>query len=148
MLVVIYTADGHTLLLKRIRPVFWQSVTGSLEWPDEKPSDAARREVYEETGIEATDGWLDWNMSRFFPILSDHGDRFAPDTYLNYEHMFSLELVEVCPVTLASGEHDNSEWCSFQDARNRVWSWTNRIALSQVSRQWADDTGCARVGSP
>ena len=138
MLVVIYTVGGHTLLLRRIRPVFWQSVTGSLEWPDEKPADAARREVYEETGIEATDGWLDWNISRCFRILSDYRDRFAPDTHFNHEHMFSLELSEACPATLANSEHDDSEWCSFRDARNRIWSWTNRIALNQVSRRWVE----------
>jgi len=138
VLVVIYTVGGHTLLLRRIRPVFWQSVTGSLEWPDEKPADAARREVYEETGIEATDGWLDWNISRCFRILSDYRDRFAPDTHFNHEHMFSLELSEACPATLASSEHDDSEWCSFRDARNRIWSWTNRIALNQVSRRWVE----------
>ena len=138
VLVVIYTVGGHTLLLKRIRPVFWQSVTGSLEWPAEKPADAARREDYEETGIEATDGWLDWNISRFFPILREHRDCFAPDMYFNHEHMFSLELIEVCPVTLASSEHDDSEWCSFHGAKKRIWSWTNRIALNQVSRRWSE----------
>ena len=35
VLVVVHTPAGQTLLLKRARPVFWQSVTGSLEWPDE-----------------------------------------------------------------------------------------------------------------
>ena len=63
-MVVVYTAAGETLLLKRLQPVFWQSVTGSLEWPDETPEDAARREVYEETGIEADAGWIDWKISR------------------------------------------------------------------------------------
>ena len=52
VVVVVYTKAGETLLLERLQPVFWQSVTGSLEWPDEPPEDAAHREVYEETGME------------------------------------------------------------------------------------------------
>ena len=138
VLVVVYTTGGHALLLKRICPVFWQSVTGSLKWPDEKPADAARREVYEETGIEATAGWHDWNTSHFFPILPIYSDRFAPGTKFNHEHIFSLELDDVCPVNLMSGEHSDSEWCSLDSARNRVWGWTNRVALGQVISRWVE----------
>ena len=53
VLVVVYTVSGQTLLLKRNRPVFWQSITGSLKWPDESAPDAAYRELEEETGIHA-----------------------------------------------------------------------------------------------
>ena len=45
VLVVVYTVSGQTLLLKRKRPIFWQSITGSLKWPDESASDAAYREL-------------------------------------------------------------------------------------------------------
>ena len=54
VLVVIHTTDGQVLLLERAdRPGFWQSVTGSLDAPDEAPCAAARREVQEETGLTA-----------------------------------------------------------------------------------------------
>ncbi|MGD8932832.1 MAG: NUDIX domain-containing protein, partial [Chromatiales bacterium] len=43
VLVVVYTAGGEVLLLRRTRPRdFWQSVTGSLHW-GESPRQAARR---------------------------------------------------------------------------------------------------------
>ena len=131
-MVVVYTAAGETLLLERVQPVFWQSVTGSLEWPNETPEDAARREVYEETGIEAGAGWIDWKISRYFPILSAYRDRFAPGTRVNQEHMFSLKLSEPCLVNLMREEHSESEWLPLTKGRDRVWSWTNRAALDQV----------------
>ena len=57
VLVVIHTPDGQVLLLERAdRPGFWQSVTGSLDAPDEPPVKAAVREVFEETGLRVGEG--------------------------------------------------------------------------------------------
>ena len=54
VLVVVYSADSQVLMLRRHEPpTFWQSVTGSLEW-GEQPEQAARRELVEETGLDAT----------------------------------------------------------------------------------------------
>ncbi len=50
VLVVIHSADLQVLMLERAdRPGFWQSVTGSLDAPDEALDATARREVLEET---------------------------------------------------------------------------------------------------
>ena len=57
VLVVIHTPDGQILLLERAdRPGFWQSVTGSLDAPDEPLALAAAREVFEETGLRVDEG--------------------------------------------------------------------------------------------
>jgi dATP pyrophosphohydrolase len=54
VLVVIHTPTLEILLLERAdHPGWWQSVTGSLE-QDETPTQAARREVEEETGLVIT----------------------------------------------------------------------------------------------
>ena len=52
VLVVIYTAAGDVLLIRRAdAPDFWQSVTGSKDRVEESFRDTAVREVQEETGI-------------------------------------------------------------------------------------------------
>ena len=47
VLVVIYTPNLDVLLIERAdRPGFWQSVTGSLDSPDESPAATAARELH------------------------------------------------------------------------------------------------------
>jgi len=54
VLVVIYTADLQVLLMERAdAPGFWQSVTGSQE-AGETLTQTALREVFEETGLDAS----------------------------------------------------------------------------------------------
>ena len=55
VLVVIHTDALEVLLIERAdAPGFWQSVTGSRDFPEEAFEATAIREVAEETGIDAT----------------------------------------------------------------------------------------------
>ena len=78
VLVVIHTPALDVLLLERARhPGFWQSVTGSQEG-DEPLPETARREVREETGIEAGIGELtDWRMTNRYEIFAEWRDRYG-----------------------------------------------------------------------
>jgi len=82
VLVVIHTSAMEVLLLERAdRPGFWQSVTGSLDAPDEPLLLTAARELFEETGIVA-DGELirlrDWGLSNIYEIYPVWRHRYAP----------------------------------------------------------------------
>ena len=72
VLVVIHTADLQVLLIERAdRPGFWQSVTGSIDTLGEPFIDAARRELFEETGIVADGERIvlrDWQLSNIYTI--------------------------------------------------------------------------------
>jgi dihydroneopterin triphosphate diphosphatase len=131
VLIVVHTAGREVLLLERVaRAGFWQSVTGSLESIDEPPAEAARREVLEETGIEARpQEYRRWSLAYTFEIFPQWRDRFVPGTTHNMEQVFSLELPERVPVTLAPAEHVAHCWLPWREAAAKCFSWSNRDAI-------------------
>ena len=137
VLVVIHTMDLEVLLLERaLRPGYWQSVTGSIDHPDEPLEIAAAREVMEETGIDAASGRLErWNVVNSFEIYAQWRHRFAPGTLYNREHVFSLALSERCTVTLARDEHIAYEWLTWRLAAERCFSWSNRDAIRMLGER-------------
>jgi dATP pyrophosphohydrolase len=132
-LVVIYTKQLDILLLSRAdKSNFWQSVTGSLE-ADESPLETAKREVLEETGIVCENYLLqDWNLSHEYKIFSHWQYRYAPGVIYNTEHIFGLELPEKLPVTLSPNEHIDFKWVTLEEAKKKVFSWTNVKALEKL----------------
>jgi dATP pyrophosphohydrolase len=134
VLVVIYTEHLEVLLLERsVRPGFWQSVTGSLDWPQEPLRAAAAREVMEETGIDAASGRLArWNVANTFEIYGQWRHRFAPGVTHNTEHVFGLALARALPVRLAADEHVAFAWLPWREAAAKCFSWTNRDAIRML----------------
>jgi len=131
VLVLVHTAALEVLLLERAqRPGYWQSVTGSLESPDEPIEHAARRELHEETGLAAEQGRLRrWNLINTFEIYGHWRHRFAPGTTHNTEHVFSFALPGRMPVTLAPEEHRALLWLPWRAAAEKCFSWSNRDAI-------------------
>lgn len=133
VLVVIHSRALDVLLLERVSPPgAWQSVTGSLE-PGESPFQTAIREVFEETGIDATAHPLrDWHIRNRFEIRAEWRARYAPGVTHNDEHVFSLCIPAEAPVTLAPTEHTAYIWLPAREAAMQVFSWTNRDAILRL----------------
>lgn len=129
-LVVIHTPDLKVLVLERAdHPGFWQSVTGS-QHEGEALADTAIREVGEETGIDARRFRLEeWNLSNVYEIYPVWRHRYAPGVTHNTEHVFGLEVPGEMPVALAPREHLSSQWLPWNEAADRVFSWSNRKAI-------------------
>ncbi len=133
VLVVIYTADLEVLLIERAdRPGFWQSVTGSQD-AGETLAETARREVREETGLDAGEYELtDWKKENRYEIYLRWRGRYAPGITHNTEHVFGLRLPQRMPVTLAEREHLQFIWLPWRDAADRVFSWSNADAIREL----------------
>lgn len=139
VLVVIHTPSLDVLLLERAsHPGYWQSVTGSQE-EGENLIDTARREVFEETGLDAGKYALtDWHLTNTFEIFPEWRHRYAPGVTHNLEHVFALQVPAPIPVTLAPGEHLAYQWLPWRQAAQECFSWSNRDAILLLPERTAD----------
>jgi dATP pyrophosphohydrolase len=129
VLVLVCTRAGDVLLMERTRPHgFWQSVTGSLEW-GESARDAARRELFEETGLRAGHRLVDLHAGERFPIVPPWRARYAPGVRINREHWFLLQLPRRRTIRVNRQEHRQFRWLNVAEAAARATSWTNRDAI-------------------
>ena len=128
VLVIIYTKNKDILLLKKNNDKdMWQSVTGSLN-ENEKPIDAAKREVFEETGL-TSDKIFDCNKQYIFEIYEMWRYKYEDGVTHNTEHVFLLELEEKIDIVIDKSEHLQYEWLSRVKAAEKVFSHTNRQAI-------------------
>lgn len=136
-LVLVHTLDLRVLLLERADyPDHWQSVTGSQE-PGETLAETATRELFEETGIVASDygGLIDWELSNVFEIFPQWRQRYPSGTSHNTEHVFALCVPEPVRVRLAPGEHLRYAWLPWMQAAAQCFSWSNRAAIEALPQR-------------
>ena len=134
VLIVVVTDDGHALLLRRAKPFdFWQSITGSLQ-EGESHADAAARELREETGL-SEEGALHYSgVSRQFVIDPRWRDKFAAGSIENVEFEWHYHLPARIDIEICHDEHSEYCWMPLAAAAERVWSWTNRDALTGLMK--------------
>ncbi|MCO6427480.1 dihydroneopterin triphosphate diphosphatase [Nitrosomonas communis] len=130
VLVIVHTDDLQVLLLERAdHPGYWQSVTGSQD-QDETLLQTAIREVKEETGLNALCYELtDWHMQNQYEIFQEWRWRYAPGITHNTEHVFGLKIPKIAPISIATREHLRFIWLPWQEAAEKVFSWSNSEAI-------------------
>jgi dATP pyrophosphohydrolase len=141
VLVVIHTAAPalEVLLIERAdKAGFWQSVTGSLDAPDEPLLATAARELFEETGIVADGEHIvlrDWHLANIYEIYPHWRHRYAPGVIHNTEHVFSVEVPRDMTITLSPREHLRHQWLPVLAAADACFSSSNAEAILQLPRR-------------
>jgi len=145
---------GEFLLIERAdKPGYWQSVTGSLDFPDESPLLAAVRELQEETGFQATPisvptvcdshpkdllvpGLLrPWPQSLQYEIFEHWRHRYPPGVTQNTEHWFMVCVPVDFSPQLASNEHVGFAWLDARQAAERCFSPNNAQAILELANR-------------
>jgi len=122
------------LLLRRVdsHGGFWQTVTGSLE-AGETHTDAAIREVYEETGYQPHhDALIPLGIVNRFEIAPQWRVKYAPDVTHNEEVCFALEVARQ-DVLIDPVEHDAFVWVDYDTAAQMIYWESTRRALEAVA---------------
>lgn len=129
VLVIVATHTQKILcLLRSDHPLFWQSITGSLQ-EGESPKAAALRELYEETGLQEKEGELvDCQYSVYFDIYPHWRHRYHPEVKQNLEHVFCFLVEEQQDIKL-SHEHTKYCWLPKKEAITIMASPSNQTAI-------------------
>jgi 8-oxo-dGTP pyrophosphatase MutT (NUDIX family) len=119
------TMRGYEFLILK-RPEshgnIWQPITGHIE-KGEKPLEAAKREVKEETGID--------NISRI--VDPEVSYEFTSDNKKNYkEYLFGFEVPQTIEEITISDEHVNYSWLNAETSRQMIHWQNNKEGLDKL----------------
>ena len=109
----------------------YQFVAGGGE-DDEKPIEAASREIYEEISVKAIE-IVPLTSMTYIPanvISRKHRDLWPPDTIVIPEYAFGFECVSE---VILSSEHAGLEWMSYDEALSRLTWDSNKTALYELN---------------
>ncbi len=126
--------DTVEYLLMRRAPTgksgaIWQTVVGSARW-GERLVEAARREVYEETGLTRLQGIMAIGYAFAFDFTFAQSS-YAPHVNRIYNTVFASEVVSDKPVFL-SEEHTEYGWFRYEEALERTHWPEEREALLRL----------------
>lgn len=109
----------------------WQFIAGGGE-DDETPIEAAKREAFEESGINA-ENWKQLKTLFYLPVTviqQKCRKNWDKDTYVIPEYTFGVECTD--RITL-SDEHTEYRWETYEAAYKKLKWDSNRTALYELN---------------
>ena len=135
--IVVVVRRGAEFLVMRRAPErlgYWSLVAGGLE-AGESPSEAAQRELLEETGLESKVRPLAVALS--YSLLDDPPAiraRYAPGVERVTVHAFVVDAPGKWEPAL-DAEHDRHEWCDLDEALALLFYDTTKSAVRAAARE-------------
>jgi 8-oxo-dGTP pyrophosphatase MutT (NUDIX family) len=110
----------------------WQTVVGSVRWEEER-IEAARREVFEETGLTLLRGITAIGFAFSFPIRLRENQKswYAPDVTEINNTVYASGVITARPVSLCP-EHVDFGWFPFAEAMARLHWPEEKEALARL----------------
>ncbi len=108
----------------------WQFIAGGGE-DDETPLEAAKREAFEEGGVQS-DKWVELKSLSYIPaaVISErHRRHWNKDTYVIPEYAFGFESPKDIRL---SHEHTECVWLTYDEAVKKLKWDSNRTALYEL----------------
>ena len=109
---------------------YWQAIAGGGE-DEETPVEAAKREAWEEAGIDREAVLTPLDSSATVPVTAFGGFRWGPDVFVIPERCFAVDVTGHA-LTL-SEEHDDMQWVSYEVAENLLHWDSNKNALWELN---------------
>ena len=130
-------SGGVEYLLLRRAPMsnagsIWQTVVGGANW-HEGLAEAARREVYEETGLTQLHGLtaIGYAFSFTLRLPENQASAYAPGVTDIRNTVFAAGVVSKEPIALCH-EHINYGWFSYQEALEKIYWPEEKEALARL----------------
>lgn len=129
--------DAHLLLCHRVREDYWHTVAGALE-PGETYAEAARRELLEESGLDADP--TDLELEQRYAMTEDVRELYAEGIEEVVVGNFYVAVPGGWEPTL-NEEHDRYEWVDLNRARELVRWPETREAIDVLARRLGERQG-------
>lgn len=110
----------------------WQFIAGGGE-DDEEPAATARREAFEEAGIDGELKWLALDSTASIPRTAYPDATWPSSVLIIPEISFAVDVADAA-VSL-SHEHDRFDWLDYESARERLTWDSNRVALWELQQR-------------
>jgi 8-oxo-dGTP pyrophosphatase MutT (NUDIX family) len=110
----------------------WQTVVGSVRWEEER-IEAARREVFEETGLTLLRGITAIGYAFSFPIRLRENQKswYAPDVTEINNTVYASGVIAARPVALCA-EHVDHGWFPYAEAMEKLHWPEEKEALARL----------------
>ncbi|WP_226537396.1 NUDIX hydrolase [Fictibacillus halophilus] len=136
VLVLPYRMTGSIIeyaILKRADLHYWQGIAGGGEG-EETPLEAARREVFEETGLTESCKLMMLDSITSLPVEHVVGEfLWGEDVYVIKEYSFAVDVSE--EELLLSKEHSAFRWMGYEEAYRELKWDSNRTALWELHKR-------------